>query len=79
MRSPLIIYIKEFFIRCKITLGKSTRITSLVEPTEEQYLILNALETLELLQFRLYDESTGDWIIITQEPSLACSVSEARW
>lgn len=28
-----------------------------MEPTEAQYLILNALETLELLQFRLYDDA----------------------
>lgn len=39
-----------------------------MEPTEAQYLILNALETLELLQFRLYDENTGIWLLIT--PSL---------
>ena len=44
-----------------------------MEPTEAQYLILNALETLELLQFRLYDESTGDWLIITPSPVLPVS------
>ncbi|PIG90519.1 hypothetical protein [Gloeocapsopsis sp. IPPAS B-1203] len=37
----------------------------IVEPTDAQYLILNALETLDLLQFRLYDENTGIWLIIT--------------
>ncbi|HEY9781480.1 MAG TPA: hypothetical protein V6D09_15245 [Leptolyngbyaceae cyanobacterium] len=36
-----------------------------MEPTEEQYLILNALETLDLLLFRLYDEEEGFWILIT--------------
>jgi len=41
-----------------------------VEPTDVQYLILNALETLELLQFRLYDENTGIWLIITPSSSL---------
>ncbi|HEY9637259.1 MAG TPA: hypothetical protein V6D14_27915 [Coleofasciculaceae cyanobacterium] len=44
-----------------------------VEPTEEQYLILNALETLELLQYRLYDEYTGNWLIITPSPILPTS------
>jgi hypothetical protein len=36
-----------------------------VEPTEEQYLILNALETLEILLFRVYDEENGAWLLIT--------------
>jgi hypothetical protein len=36
-----------------------------VEPTEAQYLIINALETLELLLWRLYDEDTGYWLIQT--------------
>lgn len=44
-----------------------------MEPTEAQYLIINALETLELLQFRLYDESTGDWLIVTPSPVLPVS------
>lgn len=43
---------------------------AIVEPTEEQYLILNALETLELLQRRLYDQSTGNWYIETLSPVL---------
>lgn len=47
-----------------------------MEPTEAQYLILNALETLELLQFRLYDESTGDCLIIT--PSRILSVASLK-
>lgn len=47
-----------------------------MEPTEAQYLILNALETLELLQFRLYDESTGDWLLIT--PSIVLPVSSLK-
>jgi hypothetical protein len=44
-----------------------------VEPTEAQYLILNALETLELLQYRLYDEDTGNWLMITPSPVLPTS------
>lgn len=41
-----------------------------MEPSEAQYLILNALETLELLQFRLYDENIGIWLLITPSPVL---------
>jgi len=44
-----------------------------VEPTEVQYLILNALETIDLLQFRLYDETTGAWLLITPSPVLPIS------
>ncbi len=36
-----------------------------MEPTEEQYLILNALETLGILLFRVYDEDNGAWLLIT--------------
>jgi hypothetical protein len=36
-----------------------------VEPTEAQYLILNALETLGILLFRVYDEENGAWLLIT--------------
>jgi hypothetical protein len=41
-----------------------------VEPTEEQYLILNALEALGLLLFRVYDEDNGAWLLITPSPTL---------
>ena len=41
-----------------------------MEPSEAQYLIVNALETLELLQWRLYDEETGYWRIHTLSPVL---------
>ncbi|MEC4819044.1 MAG: hypothetical protein SAK29_38085 [Scytonema sp. PMC 1069.18] len=44
-----------------------------MEPTEFQYLIINALETLELLEWRLYDEETGYWLI--QTPSAVLPVS----
>ena len=41
-----------------------------MEPTEAQYLIINALETLDLLEWRLYDEETGFWRIHTPSPVL---------
>ncbi len=36
-----------------------------MEPSESQYLILNALDTLELLSHAVYDEETGIWVIET--------------
>jgi hypothetical protein len=36
-----------------------------MEPTEEQYLILNALDTLGLLQDTVYDEDNQVWYINT--------------
>ena len=36
-----------------------------MEPTEAQFLVINALETLNLLLWRLYDEDTGYWHIQT--------------
>ena len=36
-----------------------------MEPTEAQYLAMNALETLELLQQRYFDAETGSWYIFT--------------
>jgi hypothetical protein len=41
-----------------------------VEPTEAQYLILNALETLELMRDSRYDEDTGIFYITTLSPVL---------
>jgi hypothetical protein len=41
-----------------------------VEPTEAQYLIINALETLDLLIASRYDEDTGIWYINTLSPVL---------
>lgn len=43
-----------------------------MEPTESQYLIINALETLDLLEWRLYDE-TGFWRLHT--PSLVLPIA----
>ncbi|MCC5599629.1 hypothetical protein [Nostoc favosum] len=41
-----------------------------MEPTEEQYLVINALEALNLLVWRLYDEDTGYWHIQTHSTVL---------
>lgn len=41
-----------------------------MEPTEEQYLILNTLETLRLLIHSIYDEDDGVWYIRTPSPFL---------
>ncbi|MDJ0601597.1 MAG: hypothetical protein QNJ37_22470 [Crocosphaera sp.] len=45
-----------------------------MEPTNEQYLIINALDTLELLEGSLYDENTGYWYIRTPSQSLPTAV-----
>jgi hypothetical protein len=44
------------------------------EPTEAQYLIINALDTLDLLGSNFYDEDTGDWYIQTPSPVLTNSI-----
>ncbi|HEY9851575.1 MAG TPA: hypothetical protein V6D28_19045 [Leptolyngbyaceae cyanobacterium] len=41
-----------------------------MEPTEAQYIIINALETLELLQLQTFDLDTGNWYIGTPSPIL---------
>ena len=45
-----------------------------MEPTEEQYLILNALETLNLIEYDFYDSENGDWYIATPSPILPISI-----
>jgi hypothetical protein len=45
-----------------------------MEPTEAQYLIINALETLELLIWRLYDNEKGFWYIRTLSQVLPTAV-----
>jgi hypothetical protein len=45
-----------------------------MEPSEPQYLIVNALETLELLNWRLYDEENGFWYIRTPSQVLPVAV-----
>jgi len=41
-----------------------------VERTEAQYLVINTLQTLELLTYELYDEDIGVWYIETPSPVL---------
>ncbi len=41
-----------------------------MEPTEEQYLIINALDILDLLIRSIYDEDQGVWYIETPSPIL---------
>lgn len=41
-----------------------------MERTEQQYLVVNALQTLELLTGEFYDEETGVWYIETSSPTL---------
>ncbi|OCR02833.1 hypothetical protein BCD67_15640 [Oscillatoriales cyanobacterium USR001] len=36
-----------------------------MEPTEAQYLIVNALQTLNLVEYDFYDPENGDWYIAT--------------
>ncbi|PSF38131.1 hypothetical protein C7H19_06580 [Aphanothece hegewaldii CCALA 016] len=45
-----------------------------MEPTEEQFLVFNALETLALIQGSLYDERRGYWYILTLSPILPISI-----
>ena len=45
-----------------------------MEPTEEQYLILNALETLNLIEYDFYDSENGDWYIATPDAILPISI-----
>lgn len=51
-----------------------------MEPTEAQYLIINALQTLDLLFNSVYDEDTGIWYIETPSPvlTLACLMSDGE-
>lgn len=45
-----------------------------MEPTESQYLIVNALQTLDLLEYDLYDQDRGEWYIATPSPVLPISI-----
>ena len=36
-----------------------------MEPSDEQYLVINALQTLELLERYLYEQDRGLWFIET--------------
>lgn len=45
-----------------------------MEPSNEQYLIINALEILGFLEYQLYDQDTGNWYIETSSTNLPRSV-----
>jgi hypothetical protein len=45
-----------------------------VEPTEEQFLVFNALDTLALILGDFYDERQGNWYIQTPSQILPLSV-----
>ncbi len=45
-----------------------------MEPSEAQYLVINALDTLNLLGNNFYDEDRGIWYIET--PSLVLPISK---
>ncbi len=45
-----------------------------MEPTESQYLIINALQTLGLLEYDFYDEDRGEWYIATANTVLPISM-----
>ncbi|MFM7717434.1 MAG: hypothetical protein ACKO7A_33425 [Microcystis sp.] len=41
-----------------------------MEPSDAQYLIVNALEILGFLDYQLYDRDTGNWYIETLSTNL---------
>jgi hypothetical protein len=45
-----------------------------VEPSDAQYLIINALQTLELVEYNTYESDRGLWYIITLSPVLPLAV-----
>lgn len=45
-----------------------------MEPTESQYLIINALQTLDLLEYDFYDQDRGEWYIATPSSLLPVSI-----
>ncbi|BAZ13671.1 hypothetical protein NIES4071_55110 [Calothrix sp. NIES-4071] len=45
-----------------------------MEPSELQYSIISALETLELLQNSFYDEGSGNWYINTSSVVLPIAI-----
>ena len=50
-----------------------------MEPTEAQYLVMNALQTLDLLVNSVYDEDIGIWYIETLSPVFIPGLPDARW
>jgi hypothetical protein len=49
-----------------------------MEPTEQQYLVLNALETLGLLEGMFYDEERGIYYITTPSPILPTGLTSLK-
>jgi hypothetical protein len=45
-----------------------------VEPSDAQYLIINALQTLELIEYNTYESDRGLWYIITPSSVLPLAV-----
>ena len=45
-----------------------------MEPTESQYLIINALQALGLLEYDFYDQDRGEWYIATPSNVLPISM-----
>jgi hypothetical protein len=45
-----------------------------VEPSEAQYLIINALQTLELMTYNTYEQDRGLWFIATLSRILPVAV-----
>lgn len=45
-----------------------------MEPSEAQYLIINALQTLELMTYNTYEQDRGLWFIATLSPILPVAV-----
>ncbi len=50
-----------------------------MEPTEAQYLILNALETLDFLIQQTFNSDTGNWYIRTSSSVLPKRNSFTQW
>lgn len=45
-----------------------------MESTESQYLVINALQALDLIEYEFYDGDSGDWYIATPNPILPIAV-----
>ncbi|NJK67023.1 MAG: hypothetical protein HC789_18555 [Microcoleus sp. CSU_2_2] len=45
-----------------------------MKPTESQYLVINALQTLQLIEYEFYDGESGDWYIATPSQVLPVAV-----
>ena len=57
-------------IRFQGSLVQPCYFKTLVEPSDQQYLIINALEILGFLYYYLYDQDTGIWYIETSSSNL---------